>query len=465
VYTNNDQQAFEQLKRALGDGLRVSILVGAGISVSSGIPTAYGIVKRLKRLGKIRTLTSYAEALELAFKHQAERREFINRTFEGRPPSIEHYQLGSLLSNRIFKDALTTNFDHLLEIATSQVSERPVFVYPTQHALEGLQSLEESPRIIKLHGDFLFQSLANTDVEMGGVATAGMYQALKELTLNTSLVVIGYAGDHSVLKLLEELALRFEGCIPSIWWFFHNPPELDLERDLLRAAEHQRISDFLARLEIAGRRTTLLRNVHGLKWVFEELGKDANINMVKPAFGIGSNRNIGPVRAWGVKTISQSEPPQVRLPELGDLQECLGRAGLILIGGQTRSGKSTLLKALPSELNRPVFYFSFAHARNYPEDHSFLSDFQDFVRRNRIISADNEETFWLDTFFDVGGVLVFDDLPVSFTWSRQSVKFGSSFRRSLLHILLPALQLVANKQKGNVIVALPDTGRGCIGKV
>jgi hypothetical protein len=235
--------------------------------------------------------------MESAFKNQAERREFINRTFEGRPPSIEHHQLGQLLSSRVFKDALTTNFDHLLEIATSQSCEEPVSVYPIQRVLEGLQSVDQSPRIIKLHGDFLFQSLANTDAEMGGVGTSGMYKALHDLTLDTSLVVLGYAGDASVLKLLEDLAAHSERCIPSIWWFFHSPPGLDLDQDPLRAAEYEPVSNFLSKIEKAGRKTIILRNEYGLKWVFEELGKHSNVALAKPAFGIGSTRYIAPI-SW-----------------------------------------------------------------------------------------------------------------------------------------------------------------------
>ena len=435
--------------------MRASILAGAGLSVSSGVPTAYGIVRRLKRLGKISTMTSYAEAMDVAFRSQAERREFINRTFEGRPPSEEHFQLGTLLSRGVFKDAFTTNFDHLLEIAASQVCDEPVLVYPTERSLEGIQSEVRSPRIIKLHGDFLFQSLANTDAEMGGIATASMYEALKDLTHDTSLVVVAYAGDHSVLRLLEQVAVRFERCIPAIWWFFHNPPGLDLNRDASRAAEYRRASDFLAGLKGFGRQTALLRNVHGLKWAFEELGKNADIDVAKPLFGIGSNRYVGPFRASRVKSVSGSEPPQVLLPQLGELQTLLSKPGLILIKGRTRSGKSTLLKPLSVKSERPVFYFSFVHARNYPEDHSFLIDFADFLRDQNILSEANEDKYWLETFINVDGILALDDAPVTFTTGRRTADFGQ-LRRSLLHVLGPALQLVADRQKGNVILALPD---------
>jgi tetratricopeptide (TPR) repeat protein len=458
MYADSDQQAFENLKRTLSGGQRASVLVGAGLSVSSGVPSAYGIVRRLKRLGKIRALTSYAEAMEVAFKNQSERREFINRTFEGRPPSIEHHQLGQLLSRRVFKDALTTNFDHLLEIAASQACEEPVFVYPTQRALEGFRPIEQSPRIVKLHGDFLFQSLADTDAEMGGVGTSGMYQALKNLTLDTSLVVLGYAGDSSVLKLLEDLAVRSERCIPSIWWFFHYPLGLDLDRDSLKAAEHQRVFDFLAKIEKAGRTTSLLRNMHGLKWVFEELGKNADVTLVKPTFGIGSNRYIAPYRARSPRSVTQSEPPQTLLPHFRRLDELLLNPGLIVLKGPTRSGKSTILKAFHCKSELPIFYFSFVHARNFPEDHSFLDDLHDFLQRQKILSEANEQTIWLETLFDVGGILVLDDLPVTFDLDRRSAAAGP-LRRSLLHVLAPALALIAKKQKGNVIMALPDVLR------
>jgi hypothetical protein len=458
MYSNRDKEAFEKLKEALRGGLRASVLLGAGISVSSGVPTAYGIVRRLKRLGKIRAIMPYADAMQAAFKNQAERREFINRTFEGRPPSEEHYQMGTLLSHRVFKDALTTNFDHLLEIATSQVCDKPVFVYPTQKALEGLPPVEQSPRVIKLHGDFLFQSLANTDAEMGGVGTTSMHNALRDLTLDTSLVVLGYAGDHSILSLLEYLVERHARCIPSIWWFFHNPPGLDLDREPLRAAEYQRVSDFLAKTERTGRLTTLLRNVHGLKWVLEEVGRNSNLPLTKPTFGIGSNRYIGPYRAWGTSNATPAELPPALLLHSRQLEELLNRPGLILLRGRTRSGKSTVLKALGFKSARPTIHFSFVHARNNPEDHSFLSDLGDFLRRRQLLLQANEQASWLETLFDAQGILVLDDPPLTFDLARRTADFGP-IRRSLLHVLLPALKLIAEKQKGNVILVLPDALR------
>jgi hypothetical protein len=106
----------------------------------------------------------------------------------------------------------------------------------------------------------------------------------------------------------------------------------------------------------------------------------------------------------------------------------------------------------------PIFYFSFAHVRNFPEDHSFLSDLHDFLRRRQILSNATEQTFWLETLFDVGGILVLDDLPVTLELARRSANAGP-LRRSLLQVLAPALRLIAEKQKGNVIMAIPDVLR------
>jgi hypothetical protein len=164
-------------------------------------PQANGIIRRLKRLGKVKVSTSYAEAMESAFKNQAERREFINRTFEGRPPSTEHHQLGQLLSSRVFKDALTTNFDHLLEIGAQVFQACDLVDLTTLYGLFSDASRTEA-----------FSHLADTfwaDVERRGPAVGLWLSARKALEKSA------YLDKLAVVKLLRAISNLHRQVVPA----------------------------------------------------------------------------------------------------------------------------------------------------------------------------------------------------------------------------------------------------------
>src|SRR2546427_11774169 len=92
-----DSANFDQLVEHLSKRLKASILVGAGISVTSGIPTSARIVRILRRLRLIDGDADYGAAMERAFKRRHERRAFLERLFHKRLPSQEHYSLAHLV--------------------------------------------------------------------------------------------------------------------------------------------------------------------------------------------------------------------------------------------------------------------------------------------------------------------------------------------------------------------------------
>ena len=94
-------------------------------------------------------------------------------------------------------DVFTTNFDHLTETALAQTCSRPTRVYMHREALDTLPPLASFARVVKLHGDFLFDSLANTDAEMGEAVSAAMRANLAAALCHRGLLVAGYTGDQS----------------------------------------------------------------------------------------------------------------------------------------------------------------------------------------------------------------------------------------------------------------------------
>jgi len=125
-----------------------SVLLGAGVSVSAGIPLAEtdlpglpSIVTRIKEviyqrinplrppipeeieaclatLGYLQNATTrYSEAFSFVGSTPTEHRNFLKPFFEGKRPTPGHTHLAALMAGGYFACAFTTNFDALMEDA------------------------------------------------------------------------------------------------------------------------------------------------------------------------------------------------------------------------------------------------------------------------------------------------------------------------------------------------------------
>ena len=189
---DEDRESFDRLATLLQAKCRLPVLVGAGISARAGYPTAAKLLRILRRQGRIPgSVMGYAEAMQAAFTTRSERRAFLERTFLGKPPADNHFALAELVEHSVLGDVFTTKFDHLTETALAQTCSRPSRVYMHREALDTLPPLASFARVVKLHGDFLFDSLANTDAEMGEAVSAAMRANLAAALCHRGLLVAG----------------------------------------------------------------------------------------------------------------------------------------------------------------------------------------------------------------------------------------------------------------------------------
>ena len=73
-------------------------------------------------------------------------------------------------------------------------------------------------KIVKLHGDFLFDSIKNTPAETKRLET-NMEVELTEFAREFGLVVVGYGGrDNSVMSVLEKLTAQSEYYRHGVYW-------------------------------------------------------------------------------------------------------------------------------------------------------------------------------------------------------------------------------------------------------
>ena len=198
-----------------------SLLLGSGISRSSGIPTGWEIVLDLiRQIAHLRKETcepepdvwfvrtfglepNYSDVLDQIAKSPAERLQVLRGYFEpteeelaeGRKrPSPAHKAIAQLIARGYIRVVVTTNFDRLLEQALAEIGIQPV-VISTEDAVKGALPLAHSPcSIIKINGDYLDTRLKNTRGELETYDEA-MNKLLDRVFDEYGLIVAGWSAE------------------------------------------------------------------------------------------------------------------------------------------------------------------------------------------------------------------------------------------------------------------------------
>lgn len=208
---------------------RFAVFLGAGASVDSGIYSANKMIEDfikticavncpeirenekkdewLKSNNYYRSdRDKYGSLFEKCYPREVDRREYIESQVDGKDPSLGYIALAHLIKARIIDTIITTNFDDLVYTAcTSYTDIRPV-VYSLGGFASEISGTTNRPRVLKLHGDFLFSDIKNTEEELSKQDPNMSQQVQQILESYRGLVVIGYSGnDDSIIKLLSHL--------------------------------------------------------------------------------------------------------------------------------------------------------------------------------------------------------------------------------------------------------------------
>ncbi|MFO0697880.1 MAG: tetratricopeptide repeat protein [Nitrospira sp.] len=209
---------------------RFAFFLGAGASRQSGIITASEMIRffreRILDQGCPRTDASeeekdkwlenqdwykaqgtvYSKMFEKYEPKELGRQRYIETLIEEKRPSFGYIVLASLMANNYVRSVLTTNFDDLIYAAcTSYSSIRPI-VYAYGVLASEMRITASRPKILKLHGDYLYSTLKNTDVETA-VQDPNMARQVAQVLSEYGLVVAGYSGnDVSVMRILSSIS-------------------------------------------------------------------------------------------------------------------------------------------------------------------------------------------------------------------------------------------------------------------
>ena len=219
------EDVLETLQRAHARGEKTTLLIGAGCSVSSGIPQAHELVVQIEQeypraaqRASARTYEAYLEELS-----PGERRELLGRFVREARVNSAHLAIAHLMKIGFVDRILTTNFDPLLSRACALAGEFPT-VYSVPHmAISELKELPEKA-IFYLQGQGVSQSRSLPRV---------LRAVLEETSKERPWLVVGYSGTDSTLFPRLATQRTYES---RLYWIGNDqePPATIVTHKLLR---------------------------------------------------------------------------------------------------------------------------------------------------------------------------------------------------------------------------------------
>lgn len=219
----------------------ITIFLGAGTSISAGIPSAGAMTWEFKRKlycselkineerfkdieseSNRRELQEYFDSkggfpprgnpaeysyyFEKCYPNSRDRKLYIQKKVENQNPSIGHLCLGALITSGKIKNVWTTNFDGLVEAGINKIQagfSYSVFSPENSGCIPDVHS--PYPKLLKLHGDYRYDSLQNTSTETQQLE-ALIQKEFVEIHKNRGIIVVGYSGnDLSILDAIKKV--------------------------------------------------------------------------------------------------------------------------------------------------------------------------------------------------------------------------------------------------------------------
>ena len=270
----------DDLVRAIKAGKsRFAFFIGAGASKDAGIPLSSTLIEQWRReqyefqpidssivepfedwvSGKEAQLdqedSKYGFWFEQRHPAREDRRSFIEQIAEKVTPTFGLIALAAAMAEGWIPVTLTTNFDDLLYDSFYLFLEQKPLLINHDALAPQMRITLDRPKIVKLHGDYLYDNLKNTGPECERLA-GNMAKTFSQCLGEYGLVVVGYGGqDRSIMDILSALPPH---CLPyGLWWCILDSTPPDEPPQLVRALLEKDTNRFLVR--IPGAEDLLLR--------------------------------------------------------------------------------------------------------------------------------------------------------------------------------------------------------------
>ena len=233
-----------------------ALLIGAGASASSDVKTASEMIAewRLQLYEESKSKKPFEEWLkdqdfyeddeeygilfEKLCDQRSQRRTYIEECVKDAKPSWGYIYLANIIAHNYFNVTFTPNFDDLLNEACCLYADLKPIVCAHDSAVVDIRITSARPKIIKLHGDFLYDSIKNT-VRETETLEENMREKFKQFSREYGLVVIGYGGnDRSIIDILDTM-LKSEGYFPNgLYWCIRKEGKVSKKLDRLMRREN-----------------------------------------------------------------------------------------------------------------------------------------------------------------------------------------------------------------------------------
>lgn len=201
-----------------------ALLLGAGVSVAAGVPSAWAVEEELVRRVGLRhgvagelpephewlrerfgVEANYDSIIEMLAPSRHERQGLLRGFFEPqgdelerevKRPTAAHRAIARLVVAGVLRVIITLNFDRLVEQALRDEGVEPTVVASAAD-IEGLAPVHTiRVLIVHLHGDYLTAtSMRNTMQELAAYEPA-VIDFLHRLLVDHALVIVGWSGKH-----------------------------------------------------------------------------------------------------------------------------------------------------------------------------------------------------------------------------------------------------------------------------
>jgi tetratricopeptide (TPR) repeat protein len=160
----------------------------------------------------------YPLLFEKIYDLRSQRRVYIEECVKDAKPSWGYIYMANIIAHNYFNVIFTTNFDDFLNEACFLYADLRPIVCAHDSAVADIRVTSARPKVIKLHGDFLYDSIKNTVRETENLEK-NMRDKFMQFAREYGLVVIGYGGnDRSVMDIFDTI-LKSEGYFPNgLYW-------------------------------------------------------------------------------------------------------------------------------------------------------------------------------------------------------------------------------------------------------
>jgi tetratricopeptide (TPR) repeat protein len=233
-----------------------SLLIGAGASITSGVKTASEMISEwrrqlydqsksdkpieewLKEQDWYQNDEEYSILFEMVYDKRSQRRIYIEDCVKDAKPSWGYIYLSNLIAHKYFNIVFTPNFDDLLNEACFLYADLRPIVCAHDSAVADVRLTSARPKIIKLHGDFLYDTIKNTLKETETLEK-NMRDKFIQFSCEYGLIVLGYgANDKSIMDILDIL-LKSDNYFPNgLYWCIRKGDKVNVKLERLLRREN-----------------------------------------------------------------------------------------------------------------------------------------------------------------------------------------------------------------------------------